>query len=1311
MSINNITRNDTIDAWRIQTNQSANALNTLETGYYRKSTGTLELKGNSEFILSSEGTPLQVSNNALIQGNTSISKDLFVGASGTAKGNAGFGGVVTIYGPDHGLIVDNSASVGVNMIIHKNATANNLTVNNSVTVGADATVSGIVRLNNSGTSLYVNTGSIYVNTATVINATVTNAIISYADIETAEVTTETVTNSLITTGNVVTLSSNSATTNYLNNKNWLLSNTIQANVSVTTGTLNATGTAYANFVQANTGANASTITVTGTTYTNILQANTSANTGILTVTQNTSSGNVNVTNAVVAGSIRASGDATVTGNTSSGNVNVTNAVVAGSARISGTIQVTGNTSVGNLVVNGTSNVIEASNVRISGNISTSTLQASSNITALNAINVTNAVVAGSIRASGDATVTGNTSSGNVNVTNAVVAGSARISGDVSSATATVTGNTSSGNVNVTNAITTNAIRVTDSLSACTISTTSNTTVGGAINVTNAVVAGSIRTSGTLQGGATTLSSASVTNNLEVQGSLILMGPTVIDSDSLILRANTPQPIGSGYSYLGVRRTQSAGDTANANAHIRWSETTKTWDIRDVDNPTSYSKILTANLISDSVVSTSSSSIASSKAANTLGVAIQTANTFLQANDATTLATSKSYTDTANTFLQANDATTLATSKSYTNTSNTAMKSYVDGKFFILDTSTPQTVANNVTFSKDITVSGNLTVSGATTYVNSSNLAIGDAIIVLNADLGATSPSENAGIEINRGTSSNTLIRWNETGDYWDFTNNGSTYYKIPVSTTDLGEGNNLYLTSARIRANVSAVGNGLEYNSSTGVFNHKDTSSVANTASSAGTFLSGITFDEFGHVNATTFTNESTDFKTVTASNAKSSYTWAANTGSAVAETRGDTLTVVGGNNIVISSDASNDAILIEHTNSGITAATYGDSISIPVTTVDARGHITGVTSITVRSGTTGQTGVIQLTDSTSSTSTTTAATPNSVKSVYDYAAGASRLSFSTIAANGVNVIANASISTLTLTPGTGIGIVGDANNDKITINTLLTDSVTSTSTTTAATPNSVKSAYDRASTSWNAANTAQTTASTAQTTASSAFNAANTAQTTADTKFSSSGGTITGSVSVSGVTTSTITTPIVIKSGTNGVGNVGQSDNRFGTVYANYLNVSDVNTTTVTKSGTNGVGNVGQSDNRFNVVYGRSTSAEYADLAEKYITDHEYEPGTVIVVAEGGDSEATASFKSGQHVIGVVSTNPAHIMNDDSNGQAIGLTGRLPVKVVGPIKRGQTIISASDGKAMAGDGPHVFGQALETNLGAGVKLVECIIK
>ncbi len=148
-----------------------------------------------------------------------------------------------------------------------------------------------------------------------------------------------------------------------------------------------------------------------------------------------------------------------------------------------------------------------------------------------------------------------------------------------------------------------------------------------------------------------------------------------------------------------------------------------------------------------------------------------------------------------------------------------------------------------------------------------------------------------------------------------------------------------------------------------------------------------------------------------------------------------------------------------------------------------------------------------------------------------------------------------------------------------------------------------------------------------------------------------------------------------------------------------------------IQKTGNNGSGDIGSSGNRFNVIYGRSTSATYADLAEKYITDSEYEPGTVIVVAEGGEAEATQSFKHDQRVLGVVSTNPAHVMNDGSTGQAIGLVGRLPVKVVGPIRKGQPIVSTPDGKATVGDSIYSFGQALETNLEQGVKLVECIIK
>ena len=147
-----------------------------------------------------------------------------------------------------------------------------------------------------------------------------------------------------------------------------------------------------------------------------------------------------------------------------------------------------------------------------------------------------------------------------------------------------------------------------------------------------------------------------------------------------------------------------------------------------------------------------------------------------------------------------------------------------------------------------------------------------------------------------------------------------------------------------------------------------------------------------------------------------------------------------------------------------------------------------------------------------------------------------------------------------------------------------------------------------------------------------------------------------------------------------------------------------------IVKTGANGSGDIGQSANRFNIIYGTSTSARYADLAVKYTTDQEYEPGTVIVVAPAGDAEGTASYTTGQRVLGVVSTNPAFIMNDELDGQAIALRGRVPVKVVGPIRKGQALICNQDGKGIYGDTNNSFAIALETNEEHSVKLVECVI-
>lgn len=128
------------------------------------------------------------------------------------------------------------------------------------------------------------------------------------------------------------------------------------------------------------------------------------------------------------------------------------------------------------------------------------------------------------------------------------------------------------------------------------------------------------------------------------------------------------------------------------------------------------------------------------------------------------------------------------------------------------------------------------------------------------------------------------------------------------------------------------------------------------------------------------------------------------------------------------------------------------------------------------------------------------------------------------------------------------------------------------------------------------------------------------------------------------------------------------------------------------------------------NVFQGVASSARYADLAEKYLADQDYEPGTVMVI--GGEKEVTAS-SWGQRAIGVVSTNPAYMMNSElEGGTYVALKGRVPVKVIGAIKKGDRLIAGNNGCAVAAV-PHandVFAIALETNEITESKIVEAVI-
>ncbi len=128
------------------------------------------------------------------------------------------------------------------------------------------------------------------------------------------------------------------------------------------------------------------------------------------------------------------------------------------------------------------------------------------------------------------------------------------------------------------------------------------------------------------------------------------------------------------------------------------------------------------------------------------------------------------------------------------------------------------------------------------------------------------------------------------------------------------------------------------------------------------------------------------------------------------------------------------------------------------------------------------------------------------------------------------------------------------------------------------------------------------------------------------------------------------------------------------------------------------------------NIFDGTATAAQYADLAEKYLPDAEYEVGTVMVV--GGEKEVTASTW-GDRAIGVISANPAFMMNKDLEGGVyVALKGRVPVKVTGAVKKGQRLVAANQGCAMAAV-PHssdVFAIALESNDSSDTKLIEAII-
>ena len=155
-----------------------------------------------------------------------------------------------------------------------------------------------------------------------------------------------------------------------------------------------------------------------------------------------------------------------------------------------------------------------------------------------------------------------------------------------------------------------------------------------------------------------------------------------------------------------------------------------------------------------------------------------------------------------------------------------------------------------------------------------------------------------------------------------------------------------------------------------------------------------------------------------------------------------------------------------------------------------------------------------------------------------------------------------------------------------------------------------------------------------------------------------------------------------------------------------------------ITNANGNGVGNIGNSGAYFNTIFARATSAQYADVAERFATDTEYEAGTVVEL--GGTAEITKSVQElSETVFGVISTQAAYLMNSgagtDATHPPVAITGRVPVKCTGTVTKGDRLVSAGNGIARAaqpGEATafNAIGRALEDKTDPGLGMVEAIV-
>ena len=662
---------------------------------------------------------------------------------------------------------------------------------------------------------------------------------------------------------------------------------------------------------------------------------------------------------------------------------------------------------------------------------------------------------------------------------------------------------------------------------------------------------------------------------------------------------------------------------------------------------------------------------------------------------------------------------------------------------VVRTTGTQSIGGAKTFSNDVIVSGNLTINGTQTTVSTETLTVEDNIIVLNNGTSGT-PSENAGIQVDRGSADDVFFQFDETNDVWQFTNDGSTYFSVPtttnirgaISVTDAGgDGSAAYNSStgvitytgpsaSEVRAHFTG-GTGVDISSGEITFDGSELSTSTTNAdgdhfvvvddSNASRKLTKGSINISGFNNDSGFTTNVGDITGVTAGTGLSG---GGSSGGVTLNVAGLTVSELAAGSLQISSESFSD-----DDTSLMTSAAINDRIESFGYTTNV-GDITGVTAGTGLSGG-GSSGGVTLN-----------VAGLTVSELADAALQTSGESFSN---DDTSLMTSAAIEDKILSYGystttgditgvvAGTGLTGGATSGSATLN--VNTGAVSNGASTIPTGDQVHDFV----TGLGYSTTTGTVTSIAVTTA-AGLDGAGTI---------TSSGTIALSLDLSELTDMTDAVDgsadelILLDNGTESrklISEITLSD--FNNDAGFTTNVGDITAVSVAGTGLSGGGSSGAvtitsnatSANTASAIVARdgsgnfsagtitatATQAQYADLAEKYLADRNYEPGTVVVF--GGDAEVTTTSEDFDHrVAGVVSTDPAYLMNSDSDGVAVALAGRVPCKVSGKIAKGDLLATCGpvSGHAMVANNAEagrIIGKAIQAHDSDGEGVIEVLV-